>query len=459
MELQKRFRPYDPTAPIPSPSDLRALLPEDHLAFFVSDVIDELDLTAFYEPYRDKSQRGQPPYDPRMMVKLLVYAYTVGIPSSRRIELKTYEDLPFRVLTCDQHPDHDTISGFRKQHLQALSRLFVQVLAIAHKAGLAKLGHVALDGTKIKANASKHKAMSYSRMGEKEAELQAEVQALIRQAEQEDDKEDVRYGKGKQGDERGDELRFKQQRLDTIRQAKQALEAEAREQAIAEGKLNPDGTPTARRGRKPNTPPGQPKPKAQRNFTDPESRIMKNGDKAFVQGYNCQAAVDADSQMIVAADVTDEANDKQQADPMATEIEDNMGRNPDQLSADSGYFSEQNVQLLEARNIDVYISPGREKKNPSESDDATSSPAPASTELSVKDRMKGKVGTPVGKATYSKRKETVEPVFGQMKQGRGLRQFLLRSLEQVRAEWRLWCLGHNILKLWRSGWKPQLATG
>ena len=391
------------------------------------------------------------------MVKLLVYAYTVGIPSSRRIELKTYEDLPFRILTCDQHPDHDTISGFRKQHLKALSQLFVQVLAICEEAKLTKLGHVALDGTKVKANASKHKAMSYGRMGEKEAELEAEVQELIRQAEQEDDKEDTRYGTGKRGDELSDELSFKQGRLETIRKAKQALEAKAREQAIADGKIHPDGTPIPRPGRKPKTPPGQPEPKAQRNFTDPESRIMKNGDKAFVQGYNCQAAVDADSQVIVAADVTDQANDKKQAEPMAAEVQANMGRNPDEMSADSGYFSEANVEHLEKeREIDVYISPGREKKDSSEADPTSS---PVSTDPSVKDRMKAKLRTPEGKATYSKRKETVEPVFGQMKLGRGLRQFLLRGLAQVRGEWRLWCLGHNILKLWRSGWQPQLVTG
>ena len=455
MPSQKRFRPYDPGAPIPAPTDLRDWLPGDHLVYFVSDLIEDEDLSAFYEPYERGELRGQPPYDPRMMVKLLVYGYIVGIPSSRRIERKTYEDLAFRVLTCDQHPDHDTISGFRKQHLGALSALFVQVLAVCQKAKLTKLGHVALDGTKIKANASKHKAMSYGRMGEKEKELEAQVQELIRQAEQEDDKEDSRYGKDKRGHELPDELRFKQGRLDTIRKAKRALEAEAWEQAIADGKLNPDGTPKSRPGRTPKTPPGQPKPKAQRNFTDPESRIMKNGDKAFVQGWNCQAAVDSDSQVIVAADVTPEANDKQQIKPMAAQVEANTGRDPEEWSADSGYFSEENVRHLEGKGMDVYIPPGRQKHGESECDPVVGS----ATSLSVADRMRQKLQSARGKAKYSKRKETAEPVFGQTKQGRGLRQFLLRGLEQVRGEWRLWCLGHNILKLWRSGWRPQVATG
>lgn len=456
MQPRKRFRPYDPAAPIPLPADLRDWLGEDHLVYFVSELVEELDLSAFYEPYERKGLRGQPPYDPRMMVKLVVYAYIVGIPSSRRIERKTYEDLAFRALTCDQHPDHDTISGFRKQHLQALSELFVQVLAVCQEAGLTKLGHVALDGTKIKANASKHKAMSYGRMGGKEEELQAQVHELLREAEQEDDKDDSRYGQGNRGDELPDELRFKQSRLDTIRRAKQALEAQALDTAMAEGKLNADGSPKPRPGAKPKTPPGQPKPSAQRNFTDPESRIMKNADKAFVQGYNAQAGVDSDSQVIVAADVTQEANDKRQLQPMAAQVKANTGREPKELSADSGYFSEDNVQHLEGKGIEAYISPNRQKHSQSERDGVV---VGERGDLSPADRMRQKLQGPRGKAKYSKRKETVEPVFGQIKQVRGLRQFLLRGLEQVRGEWRLWCVGHNILKLWRSGWRPQVATG
>ena len=277
LRSRKKFRPYDPNAPLPLPVDLREWLPEDHLAYVISDVVDNtLDLSEIYR-YYDTVLRGQPPYDPRMMVKLLFYGYTVGIPSSRRIEKKTYEDIAFRVLTADQHPDHDTICDFRKVHFQVLRTFFVQVLAVCQEAGLVKLGHVSFDGTKVKANASKHKAMSYGRMVEKEAELEKEVEALLKKAQEQDDAEDARYGKGRRGDEIPEELRFKEKRLRTIREAKERLEQRTREKAIEEGKLGPDGTPQPTRGRPPQTPPGQPEPKAQENFTDPDSRIMVNG--------------------------------------------------------------------------------------------------------------------------------------------------------------------------------------
>ena len=444
---QKKFRPYDPEAPLSMPVCLREWLPKDHLIYVISDVVDALDISDIYAHY-ERHLRGQPPYDPRMMVKLLFYAYTVGIVSSRRIETKTYEDIGFRVLTADQHPDHDTICDFRKTHGKALGKLFVQVLAICCEAGLVKLGHVSLDGTKIKANASKHKAMNYARMVTKEAELEKEVEGLLKKAQEQDDAEDVRYGKGRRGDEVPDELRFKQKRLRTIRDAKERLEKRTREKAIQQGKLNEDGTSKPPRGHAPKTPHGQPKPKDQENFTDPESRIMVNGDKAFVQAYNAQAAVDEEHQIIVGRNVTNEANDKQQAQPLVEDVKANTGEVPDKASADSGYFSEDNIQYFQGQGIDAYIPPNRDKK-------LKDTPPPRGrmpNDLSVEDRMRRKLRTKKGQATYAKRKCIVEPVFGQIKFGRGLWQFLLRGLENVEIEWDLWCIGHNLLKLWLSGW-------
>ena len=450
----KKFRHYDPDAPLPMPIFLRDWLPDGHLADVVSEVVDTLDLSEIYAHY-DKTLRGQPPYDPRLMVKLLIYGYTVGIPSSRRIEKKTYEDIAFRVLTTDQHPDHDTICDFRSTHRKALSKLFVQVLGVCQEAGLVKLGHVSFDGTKVKANASKHKAMSYARMLAKEAELEQEVDELLRKAQEEDDAEDTRYGKGRRGDEIPDDLRFKQKRLQTIRDAKERLEKRIREKAIEEGKLNPDGTPKPTRGRAPKTPHGQPKPKDQENFTDPESRIMLNGQKAFVQGYNAQAAVDDADQIIVGRGVTNDANDKRQVEPLVEDIKANLGDTPGKGSGDNGYYSEDNLEYLEGEGIDPYIPPNRDKSLK----DAPPPRGRIPKNMSREDRMRRKLRTKKGRATYAKRKGIVEPVFGQIKFGRGLRQFLLRGLENVALEWDLWCTGHNLLKLWRSGWRVRTEQG
>lgn len=413
-------------------------LPKDDLTYFIMDVVANLDLGSIYADY-DGTKGGQPPFHPRMMVGLLLYAYCVGMPSSRKIEKSTYHSIPFRVLTTDQHPDHATIAAFRKRHLRELSKLFVQVLQLCQKAGLVKLGHVALDGTKVRANASKHKAMSYGRMEKKAAELEEEVSRLLKEAEEIDQEEDTLYGKGKRGDELPEELRFKQSRLRKIKEAMAALEAEAKEQA-SEGRNRKERSP-------------KPKEKAQRNFTDPDSRIMKDGaTKSFEQSYNCQAAVDEKSQIIVAADVTQQANDKQQVKPMVEELKENVGGDcPKVLSADSGYFSEDNVTYLESETIDAHIATKRDKH----SDGPAPPPRgriPADT--SVKDRMARKLRTKKGRETYSKRKQIVEPVFGQIKEARGFRRFLFRGIEKVDAEWDMICLTHNLLKLFRSGFNP-----
>jgi transposase len=460
MKTQIPFRPYNPDQLLLLPPDMTHWLPQDHLVYFIRDVVGQMDLSVVYASY-DGSKGGYPAYHPEMMVALLIYAYCIGVPSSRKIEKATYELIPFRVLTVDQHPDHDTIAEFRRRHLEALAALFVQVLRLCQKAGLVKLGHVSLDGTKVRANASKHKAMSYARMEKSVVELEAEVKRLFAAAEATDEVEDSQYGKGRRGDELPEGLRFKQGRLSRIKEAKEILEREAREQAqqerLDQEKKRQDREASGdRRGRPPKAPSGKPDGKAQYNFTDPESRIMKNGaTKSFEQSYNCQAAVDAYCQVIVATRVSQEANDKGELKPVVERLKTNLeGDKPGQMTTDSGYFSEENVAYLAQEHIDGYVATGRIKHG--------DKPLPAPRgripkEASLKERMGRKLRTIKGRSIYAKRKEISEPVFGQIKQVRGFRQFLLRGLSKVSAEWDLICLGHNLLKLFRSTLRPATA--
>jgi transposase len=431
--VSKIFRSYDPDQPFLMPVSMREWLPGSHLAYFVSDVVDHLNLSAIMDHYEE--EKGYPPYHPAMMVKVLLYAYCSGVPSSRRIAKRLEEDIAFRVLAANNTPDFRTISDFRKDHLKALAALFVQVLKLCQKARLVKLGHVSLDGTKMKANASKHKAMSYKRMKEEEARLEVEVQDLFRGAQAIDEEEDRTYGKNERGDALPKELVFRESRLKKIKEAMAALEAEARlEAAFTPGEGDKGGK--AR---------GVPEDKAQRNFTDPESHIMPApGGKQFEQAYNAQAAVDSANQIIVAAEVTDQPSDKGQAMPMIRQVEENTGGLPREMSADAGYFSSDAVTKLTTAGIDAYIPPdkmGHTYKMPA----APRGRIPRC--LSIADRMRRKLRTKQGKKRYALRKELPEPVFGQIKQVRGFRQFLLRSKEKVRAEWRLICTGHNVLKL------------
>jgi len=459
MKTKRHFREYNPDQLFLLPPDMKEWLPEDDLAYFIMDVVRGLDLSGIYDDY-DGSAGGQPPYDPRMMAGLLLYGYCIGLASSRKIEQATYHSVPFRVLSANQHPDHDTIASFRERHLKALSELFVQVLRLCRKAGLVKLGHVSLDGTKVRANASKHKAMSYGRMEKKVEALESEVARLMKRAESADAEEDALYGKGRRGDELPEELRYKESRLRKIRDAMRALEREAEEKARAKArraeKRSGKTADRKRRGRKGPGDSVKPDSKAQRNFTDPDSRIMMNGaTKSFEQSYNCQAAVDDKAQVIVATKVTREANDKRQVKPMVRKLKENTGgRQPRKLSADSGYFSEENVIDLEGQGIDAYIATEKPKHG--------QTPVRAERgrlpgEATVKERMSRKLRTIKGRCTYSKRKQVVEPVFGQIKQARGFRQFLFRGLEKVGAEWDLICLTHNLLKLFRSGFRPATA--
>jgi transposase len=452
MKTLPSFRRYEPRQLLLLPPDMAQWLPADHLVYFIRDVVGQMELSGIYNSY-DGSQGGQPPYHPEMMVSLLIYAYSVGIPSSRQIEKATHESVPFRVLTADQHPDHDTISEFRRRHLKVLASLFLDVLRLCRKAGLVKLGHVSLDGTKMHANASKHKAMSYGRMKKAELELEEEVERLLKKADATDQEEDQRYGKGRRGDELPEELRFKESRLAKIREAKEALEQETRKEAqqkrVEQESKNNDRDP---RGRPPKVPTEEPDPKSQRNFTDPDSRIMKDGaTKAFEQCYNCQTAVDGSSQVIVATGVTHQTNDKRQLQPLLDTVKRNLHKKPKQITADSGYYSEDNISYLDAEAIDGYVATGRFKH--------TSKPVPCPRGripqwATVKERMARKLKTARGRRVYGKRKGIVEPVFGQIKQVRKFRQFLLRGIEKVASEWDLICLGHNLLKLFRSGWSP-----
>jgi len=450
------------------PPSLHDWLPDGHLARFLVDVVSALDLEAIYGSYREKDGRGQAAYAPEMMVRLLLYGYANGVYSSRKIETRTYEDVAFRYLAGDQHPDHATLAEFRKRHLTALAGLFRQALLLCAKAGLVRLGHVAIDGSKIKANASKHKAMSYKRMTEAEARLEQEIRELLRQADETDAAEDAQYGKKLRGDELPDELSRRESRLRKIREAKAALENEAREKAeheraetekkLAEREEQEQRTGKKKRGRKPEPPDpdkARPADKAQRNFTDPESRIMPDGANkgSFVQGYNAQIAVDSASQVIVAAEVTQSSTDSKQLLPMLAQIEKNLGQKPDKTSADAGYFSEANVTDTAVTGIDFYIATGRDKHG----DPAKVAIGDAAAGSTPREQMRHKLNTEAGRAVYKMRKAIVEPVFGQIKERRGFRRFSLRGKQNVGAEWRLVCAVSNMLKLFRAGWTPQIA--
>lgn len=449
--MSKTYRAYNPDQELLMPPSLRDWLPENHLAYFVSDTIGEMDLREIEAVY-EKSLRGNPPYHPGMMVKILFYSYCTGVLSSRKIAIGLAEDVALRVLAAGNRPDFRTISDFRKLHLSALKGLFTQVLVLCEKAGMVKLGHVALDGTKLKANASKHKAMSYGRMKEESARLESEIAKLLELAELTDEDEDKELGKDVRGDELPDELAFRAGRLAKIRQAMDELEAEAEAEATetsidSESNESVDKPVSKKSGRPKKKPTGVPDDKAQKNFTDPESKIMRSADKSYIQGYNAQAAVDSDYQIIVATMLTNQAADSPHAEAVVEKIEETFGRLPDEMSLDAGYYSEANVKYLESKNIDAYVPPSRLKHR--EYRDAVAEPI--SEDSSIKDRMESKVLTDEGRKKYGLRKETVEPVFGQIKECRGFRRFSMRGVEKCEGEWSFVCASHNLLKLFRHG--------
>jgi transposase len=464
MEGQRKtYRAWDAQQNCHDRVSPRDALPENDLVFFLIDLITQLDLTPFHEYYA-RDLRGQPPFDVTMMVTLLVYAYAVGVCSSRRIAAACERNLAFRAIVGADRPDFRTISDFRKIHRSALKPLFVEVLRVAGELGMVKLGNLSTDGTKMRAHASRHKAMSYGYMAKEIARLEAEVERLLKDAERLDAEQDAAQG-SRRGDELPDELKRREDRLAKIRAAKARLEAEARAAAEAEqhrrdearARRAAEGRP--RRGKEPAPIDPTPEDKAQTNFTDPEARIMKQSNKGFDYSYNAQAVADGEDQIIVAAEVTPAANDKQQTLPMgraalanleAAGIERPKAADgtavPIPNTADTGYFSGEAIRGLEQIGLDPYIAVERQKHH-----EAASEPEPtaAAAEAGVKETMRQKLASATGKVLYAARKRIVEPVFGQTKGARGIRGFLLRGLEKVAAEWQLICLTHNLLKIWR----------
>lgn len=437
--MKKKYRRYEPNQLLLLPQDMREWLPADHLAYFISDVVDELDISGIERVYEEEL-RGYPPFHPRMMLKLLVYGYCTGVRASRKIEKHVEEDVAFRVLAGGNMPKFRAIAEFRKRHLPQFENLFLQVFRICQRNGLVSLGHVSLDGTKIKANASKHKAMSYDRMKQEEERLRQEIKAMMREARRLDEEDDQQYGTDRRGDELPPELQRREERLKRIREAREALEKEAQEKQTAERKDHDDDqseppAPSA---------PAVPKGKSQRNFTDPESKIMPKG-KAFIQGYNAQAIVDSKYQIIVANGVVNQTTDAPQLRNMVAKLIANADRKPDELSADAGYFSHDNIAFLEERSIKPYIPPDRQRHH----QPVRRYRGPIPRDASPAYRMRRRLSTKHGRARYALRKVVVEPVFGQIKRIMGFDQFSFRGLEKNQAEWNLVCLCHDLIKLHR----------
>jgi transposase len=481
MEPRKTYRPWSPSDYVDLPVTPAQVLPEDDLVFFLLEIIPGLDLSAFYAHY-ERETRGAPPCNVAMMCTLLVYAYSVGVFSSRKIALACERNLAFLAIVGRQCPNFRTISDFRKIHLPAFEDLFVNVLRLAAEMGMVKLGNLALDGSKFKANASRHKAMSYGYMKKEVERLRAEIQDLTRRANDTDAEEDAALGSWR-GDELPEELKRREDRLAVIEAAMQRLEAEAQVRAVAEQRERDEAERqrTAegkkRRGRAPQPVDPTPKDRAQTNFTDPEAKIMKTSNKGFDYGINGQAVVDGANQIIVAADVTSDANDKQQAGPMAKKTRETLaaagielpaatetvtaaepesqqqqaaspGQTPARvpMAMDNGYFSEDAIAAVESEGFDPHVAVGRQKHHEPLPEPAVGTPPEG---LTAKAKMAHKLRTPSGRACYGQRKHIVEPVFGQIKHVRGFRQFHLRGLAKVRGEWNLLCLTHNLLKIWR----------
>ncbi len=447
--MNRKFREWAPNQAWLFPPSPQDWLPQSHLVYFLLEVSEQIDVSPIVGDYHSE-KGGQPPFHPRMMLVLLLYSYCVGVFSSRKIMARCETDAAFRVIVGEDIPDFRRISEFRRRHLQHMQLLFLEVLSLCREAGLLKVGRLALDGTKVKANASRHKAMSYDRMTVEEERLQQEIDELLAKAQAADVAEDEQHGSDSRGDELPAELRLRETRIEKIREAKAALEEQARQKAEAHAeKLESEG-------RTPRKDPDEatPKPKDQRNFTDPESKIMKTSNKGFDQCGNAQAVTN-DAQVIVSADVTDQANDSRQVEPMVKQtvenldaigVEDKVGA----FTADAGYFSEENVATLEAndRIDEAYIATGRLKHHERVADAPVGRPP---KNLTVKEKMARKLRTKKGRAEYARRKAIVEPPFGQIKHCRGFRQFQLRGLGKMQSEWRLVCLTHNLLKLLRSG--------
>jgi transposase/signal recognition particle subunit SEC65 len=447
--MAKTYRSFEPDQLFLMPPSLTDWLASNHLVYFVRDILREIDLSPITSVY-EKEERGYPPYHPIAMTGILLYGYCNGITSSRKLEKRCQEDIAFRVLAANNQPDHRTISDFRKLHLAALEHLFAEVLQLCQKAGLVKFGHISLDGTKVKANASKHKAMSYGRMKKDITRLQQEIKALLQEAEETDEREDRLYGKDKRGDELPEELARRESRLARIKEAKRALEQEAKKQAKDHDKPKPlpdEQMPMAKVKTERDAHSGKERvaADAQRNFTDPDSRIMPY-QKTFVQAYNAQVAVDREHQIIVATDLSNNPTD----DPLLPWMVSRLPKKPKAFSADAGYsVKENNLTYLKKKRIDAYIAIKGMKHDRSLRH--TRSPrGPIPRDLTIKERMTRKLLTIKGRRLYAKRKCIAEPPIGQIKQVQGFRQFSLRTYAKARAEWFLVTATHNLRKLFKA---------
>jgi transposase len=461
--MSKRFRVCSLDQQFLMPPWLQDWLPENHLARFIADVVNELDLSSIYAEYERKDGRGLSAYHPLLITRLLLYGYCIGTTSSRKIEQATHDNVAFRYLSADQHPDHDTLAAFRQQHLEALAGLFVQALRLCQKAGLVKLGNVAIDGTKIKANASTRRSVGYEKISEREQHWRSEVERLLNQAQQTDQDEDQRYGVGQPADPLPDDLASAQKRLQRLQQARTELEQEAKEQlqaAVNDLPLRKAGRPSKAEQASKTTKSRQQRdketkrriraaknaaaPSRQYNFVDADSRVMKdNGPKAFVQGYNVQIAVDAHAQIIVAAEITQQTTDRQQLVPLVKSVRSSAQATPETITADAGYWDTTSLLDPSLQGIQVLVTPDSNPQPPG----APLPPTAPRNEQAI--RMREALASQEGKARYALRKSTVEPVFGQIKEARGIRRFRLRSLPKVTSEWKLICATHNLLKLFR----------
>jgi transposase len=444
----RRFRACSLDQPLLLAPSLQEWLPEKHLARFIAGVVAELDLSELLREYVRKDGRGAIGYHPEMMLRIMLYGYAVGVRSSRNIEKATYEDVAFRYLSADQHPDHDSIAEFRKAHLEKLSRLFFQALQLCQKAGLVKLGQVALDGTKLAANASRHQSRNYKRLSEQEAGLVAEVKRLLEEGARVDEQEDERHGKGQRGDELPADLASAQQQLEKIQAAKRELEQEAKQRAeqAEREKAEQNGKPKdgAQRMRWSRAKSGIPAEQSKGNLTDPESGLMVDGaTKAFVQGYNAQVVAAGVPQIIVAQTVVSEPTDRQQLKPMMELLDQTLGVLPELIMADAGYWNESSIVEQQSKGRELLIPPDRGPHRVTGQLAANAPQGPAAQQ------MRQKLNDAKTKKLYQKRAGIVEPVFGMIKETLGYRRFLLRGLQQVRGEWAIICTAFNLLKLYR----------
>jgi len=450
--MMKKFRPYQPGQQYLLPPDPGEWLPEDHPARFIDEMVNELDLSAIYNDY--KEVKGKPPYSPEMMVKVLIYALSKGIHSSRRIERACYEDVALRYLSGNQQPDHWTICAFRRRHQKALGDLLVQTVRIAGEAGQLPMQHLSLDSTVVKANASKHSAMSYGRMEKEEQRLRREMERHLEQMEETDQAEDQEYG-DRSGYELPPELDTAAKRHKAIKEAMANLEGEAKQKAKKERKQRQKEAKARGKTYRPRQKISEvkPKPKDQWNFTDPESGVMRNSDKAFVQGYNAQATVDAEAHIIVAADVSNRAGDAPHLKPQLEQVRENTGNDPEEFSADAGYYSQENLDHLEENHIEAFIPPDKIKHTEWREQQSPKGRLPLN--INQRDLMRRKLRTKRGRRRYKLRQTSVEPAFGYIKEQLGLRQFPVRGLKQVKNYWRFACAVFNFMRFFRVGIRPK----